>query len=148
MDAARKALSPQEINDIEVVGALNNNSEEAKQIISQLLSGEMTPATAKAKMQELDRSGYANSGNGDSYSGGPMTKTIAIRILLGERLGRPEDAEKLLGAEAKTVRKIRSTYNNLPEARKKEASPIIERLKSGELTPDAAYQKLTNVING
>jgi hypothetical protein len=150
MDAARKALLPQEINDIEVVGALNNKSDEANQIISQLKSGDITPAEAKKRMQELDKSGGGNFGYGDSgnVGGGPMTKTIAIRILLGERLGKPEDAEKLLGADAKTVRNIRSTYSKLPEARKEKAAPIIEQLKSGALTPAAALQKLSNIING
>ena len=150
MDAARKALLPQEINDIEVVGALNNKSDEANQIINQLKSGDITPAEAKKRMQELDKSGGGNFGYGDggSVGGGPMTKTIAIRILLGERLGKPDDAEKLLGADAKTVRNIRSTYSKLPEARKEKAAPIIEQLKSGALTPAAAAQKLSKIING
>ena len=150
LDAARRALLPQEINDIEVVGALNNNSDEANQIISQLLSGEITLAVAKAKMQELDKSvgGNIGYGEGGGFGGGQMTKTTAIRILLGERLGRPDDAEKVLGAEAKVVRNIRSTYNKLPEARKQEAAPIIEKLKSGALTPAAAAQRLSNIING
>lgn len=151
MSAARKALLPHEINDIEVVGALNNNSDEANQIISQLKSGEISPATAKTKMQELDKSGGAYNGygdDGDDGDDGPMSKTTAIRILLGEKLGRPEDAEKVLGAEAKTVRNIRNLYNRLPEARKTEAAPVIEKLKSGAVSPAAAAQKLSNIING
>lgn len=148
IDAARKVLLPQEINDIEVVGALNDNSDEANQIISQLLSGQITPATAKTEMQILDRSGGGSNGNGGVGGGGPMSKNTAIRILLGERLGSPKDAEKVLGADAKTVRKIRSTYKDLPAARQAEADPIIEKLKSGALTPTAAAQRLNNIIYG
>ena len=151
VNAARKVLLPHEINDIEVVGALNDGSDEANQIISQLKSGEITLATAKTKMQELDKSSGGNSGNGfggGAGDDGPMSKTTAIRILLGENLGRPEDAEKVLGAEAKTVRNIRNIYNRLPDARKMEANPVIEKLKSGAVSPAAAAQKLNNIVNG
>ena len=150
--AARNALSQQERNDIETIRALNNQSNEAKQIISQLRAGSLSIAAAKTKMQKL-KPGGGNGGNGGNggdggNGGGTMSKTTAIRILLGENLGKTKDAEKVLGAEAKVVKNVRSIYNSLPVTRKMDAEPIIANLKRGAITPAAAAQKLENINNG
>ena len=148
--AARNALSQQERNDIEAIRALNNQSNEAKQIISQLRAGSLSIAAAKTKMQKL-KPGGGNGGNGGNggdggNGGGTMSKTTAIRILLGENLGKKNDAEKVLGAEAKTVKSIIGIYNKLPLPRKKEADTnAMGPLKSGAITPSQALQKITNI---